>query len=152
MHELTAQVTSSLLPFPAVTLEAVGEDEITLDSVLHGKFTVGECLSLKRIYGCTKKKKKLTDKKLLVSRVLEGRAGHAWLACGPHLEFIHALTGERMSAYCFSGGGEHPPSVLTARDFSWLKRSECRLCPFLLISLQPFTITVRARWVLRIIY
>ncbi|XP_019747194.1 protein ELYS isoform X2 [Hippocampus comes] len=92
MHELTAQVTSSLLPFPAVTLEAVGEDEITLDSVLHGRFTVG-------------------------------RTGHAWLACGPHLEFVHALTGERMSAYCFSGGGEHPPSILTARDFSWLKRS-----------------------------
>ncbi|XP_054627560.1 protein ELYS [Dunckerocampus dactyliophorus] len=92
MHELTAQVTSSLLPFPAVTLEALGEDEITLDSVLHGRLTTG-------------------------------RGGHAWLAYGPHLEFVHSLTGERLSAYCFSGGGEHPPSILTARDFSWLKRS-----------------------------
>ncbi|XP_077419574.1 protein ELYS-like isoform X2 [Vanacampus margaritifer] len=90
MDELTAQVTSRL-PFPAATLKVVGEDEITLDSVLHGKFTLGH-----------------------------GR--HAWLACGPHLEFVHAMTGERLSAYCFSGG-EHPPTVLTARDFSWLKRS-----------------------------
>ncbi|XP_049454990.1 protein ELYS isoform X2 [Epinephelus fuscoguttatus] len=92
MHDLTAQVTSSLLPFPRVTIDALGEDEITLDSVLHGKFTVG-------------------------------RSGLAWLACGPHLEVVHAVTGERLSAYCFSGGGEHPPSVLAARDFSWLKRS-----------------------------
>ncbi|KAK1891004.1 Protein ELYS [Dissostichus eleginoides] len=92
MHDLTAQVTSSLLPFPGVTIDALGEDEITLDSVLHGKFTVG-------------------------------RSGLAWLACGPHLEVVHSVTGERLSAYCFSGGGEHPPTVLAARDFSWLKRS-----------------------------
>uniref|UniRef100_A0A665VAT7 AT hook containing transcription factor 1 n=1 Tax=Echeneis naucrates TaxID=173247 RepID=A0A665VAT7_ECHNA len=92
MHDLTAQVTSSLLPFPGVTVDALGEDEITLDSVLHGKFTLG-------------------------------RNGLAWLACGPHLEVVHAVTGERLSAYCFNGGGEHPPSVLAARDFSWLKRS-----------------------------
>ncbi|XP_034732784.1 protein ELYS isoform X2 [Etheostoma cragini] len=92
MYDLTAQVTSSLLPFPGVTIDAIGEDEITLDSVLHGKFTVG-------------------------------RNGLAWLACGPHLEVVHAVTGERLSAYCFSGGGEHPPGVLASRDFSWLKRS-----------------------------
>lgn len=42
MHDLTAQVTSSLLPFPSVTIEALGEDEIILDSVLHGNFTIGE--------------------------------------------------------------------------------------------------------------
>lgn len=42
MHDLKAQVTSSLLPFPGVTIDALGEDEITLDSVLHGKFTVGK--------------------------------------------------------------------------------------------------------------
>ncbi|XP_029000032.1 protein ELYS isoform X3 [Betta splendens] len=92
MHDLTAQVTSSLLPFPGVTTDALGEDEITLDSILHGRFTVG-------------------------------RSGLAWLACGPHLEVVHAVTGERLSAYCFSSGAEHPPSVLAARDFSWLKRS-----------------------------
>uniref|UniRef100_A0AAQ5XK87 AT hook containing transcription factor 1 n=1 Tax=Amphiprion ocellaris TaxID=80972 RepID=A0AAQ5XK87_AMPOC len=88
---LSSVVTSSLLPFSGVTIDALGEDEITLDSVLHGRFTVGN--------------------------------GLAWLACGPHLEVVHAVTGERLSAYCFSGGGEHPPSVLAARDFSWLKRS-----------------------------
>lgn len=53
-----------------------------------------------------------------------GRSGLAWLACGPHLEVVHAVTGERLSAYCFSGGGEHPPCVHAARDFGWLKRSE----------------------------
>lgn len=42
MQDLTAQVTSSLLPFPQVTKDALGEDEITLDSVLHGKLTVGK--------------------------------------------------------------------------------------------------------------
>ncbi|KAL0969320.1 hypothetical protein UPYG_G00225540 [Umbra pygmaea] len=92
MRDLAAQVTSSLLRFPAVTIDALGEDEITLDSVLQGKFTVGRC-------------------------------GLAWLACGPQLEVVHAVTGERLSAYCFSGGGEHLPSVLAARDFSWLKRT-----------------------------
>lgn len=44
MHSLTAQVTSSLLPFPRVTVEALREDEITLNSVLHGRFTVGKSL------------------------------------------------------------------------------------------------------------
>uniref|UniRef100_A0A674EPE5 AT hook containing transcription factor 1 n=1 Tax=Salmo trutta TaxID=8032 RepID=A0A674EPE5_SALTR len=92
MRDLAAQVTSSLLRFPGVTVDALGEDEITLDSVLHGKFTVG-------------------------------RSGLAWLACGPQLEVVHAVTGERLSAYCFCGDGEHPPSVLAARDFSWLKRT-----------------------------
>lgn len=52
-----------------------------------------------------------------------GRSGLAWLACGPQLEVVHAVTGERLSAYCFCGDGEHPPSVLAARDFSWLKRT-----------------------------
>ncbi|KAI1897843.1 hypothetical protein AGOR_G00087440 [Albula goreensis] len=92
MCELAAQVTSSLLRFPDVTVDALGEDEITLDSVLHGKFTVG-------------------------------KSGLAWLACGPHLEVVQAVTGERFSAYCFSGVSEHPPNVLAARDFSWLKRT-----------------------------
>lgn len=46
MRDLTAQVTSSLLPFPRVTIDALGEDEITLDSVLHGRFTVGKLIVL----------------------------------------------------------------------------------------------------------
>ncbi|KAM9287338.1 protein ELYS-like [Morus bassanus] len=41
MQELTAQVTSSLLQFPAVTIQAFGEDETTPDSVLRGKFSRG---------------------------------------------------------------------------------------------------------------
>uniref|UniRef100_A0A3B4CJP4 AT hook containing transcription factor 1 n=1 Tax=Pygocentrus nattereri TaxID=42514 RepID=A0A3B4CJP4_PYGNA len=92
MRDLAAQVTSSLLRFPEVTVDALGEDEVTLDSVLHGKFTVG-------------------------------RSGLAWLACGPQLEVVHAVTGERFSAYRFSGVTEHPPTILAVRDFSWLKRS-----------------------------
>ncbi|XP_038823070.1 protein ELYS-like [Salvelinus namaycush] len=97
MRDLAAQVTSSLLRFPRVTVDALGEDEITLDSVLRGKFTIG-------------------------------RSGLAWLACGPQLEVVHAVTGERLSAYCFSGEGEHPPGVLAARDFSWLKRTGLLVC------------------------
>ncbi|XP_052002002.1 protein ELYS-like [Xyrauchen texanus] len=92
MRDLAAQVTSSLLRFPEVTIDALGEDEVTLDSVLHGKFTVG-------------------------------KNALAWLACGPQMEVVHAVTGERFSAYCFSGVSEHPPSVLVVRDFCWLKRT-----------------------------
>ncbi|KAL4623864.1 protein ELYS [Arapaima gigas] len=92
MRDLAAQVTSGLLRFPEVTVNALGEDDITLDSVLHGKFTLG-------------------------------RSGLAWLACGPQLEVVHAVTGERFSAYRFSGTGEHPPTVLAVKDFCWLKRT-----------------------------
>lgn len=46
MRDLTAQVTSSLLQFPEVTIQALGEDEITLDSVLSGKFSGGEHFAL----------------------------------------------------------------------------------------------------------
>ncbi|KAF4083758.1 hypothetical protein AMELA_G00120350 [Ameiurus melas] len=93
MRDLAAQVTSGLLRFPAVTVEALSEDEVTLDSVLHGKFTAG-------------------------------RSVLAWLACGPHLEVVHALTGERFSAYRFSGVTDHlQPCVTAVREFSWLKRS-----------------------------
>ncbi|XP_064197099.1 protein ELYS isoform X1 [Anguilla rostrata] len=92
MCELAAQVTSSLLHFPEVTVDALGEDEIRLDSVLHGKFTAG-------------------------------KSGLAWLACGPHLEVVQANTGERFSAYCFSGVSEHAPNVLAVHEFCWLKRS-----------------------------
>uniref|UniRef100_A0A8C1XL99 AT hook containing transcription factor 1 n=1 Tax=Cyprinus carpio TaxID=7962 RepID=A0A8C1XL99_CYPCA len=92
MRDLAAQVTSSLLRFPEVTIDALGEDEVTLDSVLHGRFTVG-------------------------------KNGVAWLACGPQLEAVHAITGERFSAYRFSGVSEHPPTVLAVRNFYWLKRT-----------------------------
>ncbi|KAM9817525.1 protein ELYS [Neosynchiropus ocellatus] len=92
MQELTAKVTSRLLSFPAVTLEALGEDELSLASELRGHFTVE-------------------------------RSGLAWLATGPQLEVVHAMTGERLSAYRFSTTRNHPPTIQVARDFSWLKRS-----------------------------
>lgn len=46
MRDLTAQVTSSLLQFPEVTVEALEEAQTTLDSVLCGKFSGGEHFSL----------------------------------------------------------------------------------------------------------
>lgn len=42
MRDLRARATSSLLRFPEVTIQALGEDEISLDSVLCGKFSGGE--------------------------------------------------------------------------------------------------------------
>ncbi|NWU99249.1 ELYS protein, partial [Upupa epops] len=92
MRDLTAQVTSSLLQFPEVTIQALGEDEITLDSVLSGKFS-------------------------------GGRSGLAWLACGPQLEVVSSVTGERLSAYHFSGVNEQPPTVRVVKEFSWQKRT-----------------------------
>ncbi|KAK2508419.1 hypothetical protein MC885_006617, partial [Smutsia gigantea] len=92
MQDLTAQVTSSLLHFPEVTIQALGEDEITLDSVLRGKFAAG-------------------------------KNGLACLACGPQLEVVNSLTGERLSAYRFSGVNEQPPIVLAVKEFSWQKRA-----------------------------
>uniref|UniRef100_A0A8C6YSR1 AT-hook containing transcription factor 1 n=1 Tax=Nothoprocta perdicaria TaxID=30464 RepID=A0A8C6YSR1_NOTPE len=92
MRDLTAQVTSSLLQFPEVTIQALGEDEIILDSVLRGKFS-------------------------------GGRNGLAWLACGPQLEVVNSVTGERLSAYRFSGVNEQPPNVLAVKEFSWQKRA-----------------------------
>ncbi|KAM9298630.1 protein ELYS isoform 2-T3 [Morus bassanus] len=92
MQDLTAQVTSSLLQFPEVTIQALGEDEITIDSVLCGKFS-------------------------------GGRNGLAWLACGPQLEVVNSVTGERLSAYRFSGVNEQPPTVRVVKEFSWQKRT-----------------------------
>uniref|UniRef100_A0A8C3S836 AT-hook containing transcription factor 1 n=1 Tax=Chelydra serpentina TaxID=8475 RepID=A0A8C3S836_CHESE len=92
MRDLTAQVTSSLLQFPEVTVQALGEDEITLESVLRGKFA-------------------------------GGRNGLACLACGPQLEVVNSITGERLSAYRFNGVNEHPPTVLVVKEFSWQKRT-----------------------------
>ncbi|XP_027726769.1 protein ELYS-like [Vombatus ursinus] len=92
MRDLTAQVTSRLLRFPEVTIQALGEDEITLESVLWGRFT-------------------------------GGRNGLACLACGPQLEVVNSITGERLSAYRFSGINEQPPTVLAVKEFSWQKRT-----------------------------
>ncbi|XP_054051729.1 protein ELYS-like [Rissa tridactyla] len=92
MQDLTAEVTSSLLQFPEVTLQALGEDEGTLGSVLCGRFS-------------------------------EGRNGLAWLARGPHLEVVNSVTGERLSAYRFSGVNEQPPTVRVVKEFSWEKRT-----------------------------
>ncbi|XP_036058015.1 protein ELYS isoform X2 [Onychomys torridus] len=92
MQDLTAQVTSDLLHFPEVTVEALGEDEITLESVLRGKFAAG-------------------------------KNGLAYLACGPQLEVVNSLTGERLSAYRFSGVNEQSPVVLAVKEFSWHKRT-----------------------------
>ncbi|XP_038205906.1 protein ELYS [Arvicola amphibius] len=92
MQDLTAHVTSDLLHFPEVTIEALGEDEITLESVLRGKFAAG-------------------------------KNGLAYLACGPQLEVVNSLTGERLSAYRFNGVNEQPPVVLAVKEFSWHKRT-----------------------------
>ncbi|XP_048340686.1 protein ELYS isoform X2 [Sphaerodactylus townsendi] len=92
MRDLTAHVTSSLLQFPEVTTQALGEDEITLDSVLNGTFT-------------------------------GGRSGLACLSCGPQLEVVNPITGERLSAYRFNGVNEQPPTILAVKEFSWQKRT-----------------------------
>lgn len=92
MRDLRAQVTGGLLHFPEVTIQALGEDEITLESVLRGKFAAG-------------------------------KSGLACLACGPQLEVVNSITGDRLSAYRFSGVNEHPPIVLAVKEFSWQKRT-----------------------------
>ncbi|XP_060609923.2 protein ELYS isoform X1 [Anolis sagrei] len=92
MRDLRAHVTSNLLQFPEVTVQALGEDELAIDCVLHGKFT-------------------------------GGRSGLACLACGPQLEIVNTVTGERLSAYRFSGPNEQPPIILTVKEFSWQKRT-----------------------------
>ncbi|KAM4770960.1 protein ELYS [Rhinophrynus dorsalis] len=92
MQNLSAQVTSGLLQFPDVTIKALQEDEINLDSVLRGKFTTG-------------------------------KTGLAWLACGPQLEVTNSVTGERLSAYHFSGVTERPPTVVAVKEFTWQKKT-----------------------------
>lgn len=52
-----------------------------------------------------------------------GRSGLAWLACGPQLEVVNSVTGERLSAYRFSGVNEQPPAVRVVKEFSWQKRT-----------------------------
>ncbi|XP_064329821.1 protein ELYS-like, partial [Phalacrocorax carbo] len=88
MRDLAAQVTSSLLQFPEVTIQALGEDELTRGSVLRGRFS-------------------------------RGRDGLAWLACGPQLEVVSAVTGERLSAHRFSGAREQPPTIRVVKEVFW---------------------------------
>ena len=52
-----------------------------------------------------------------------GKNGLAYLACGPQLEVVNSLTGERLSAYRFNGVNEQPPVVLAVKEFSWHKRT-----------------------------
>ncbi|XP_058525422.1 protein ELYS isoform X2 [Ochotona princeps] len=92
MRDLAAQVTSGLLQFPEVTIQALGENEITLESVLRGKFAAV-------------------------------KNGLACLACGPQLEVVNSSTGERLSAYRFSGVNEQPPVILAVKEFTWQKRT-----------------------------
>ncbi|XP_044146279.1 protein ELYS isoform X2 [Bufo gargarizans] len=60
---------------------------------------------------------------LLCAKFTTGRAGLAWLACGPQLEVTNSVTGERLSAYCFSTVTERPPTVVTVKEFYWQKRT-----------------------------
>lgn len=54
---------------------------------------------------------------------LPGRNVLAWLACGPQLEVVNSVTGERLSAYRFGGVNEQPPTVRVVKEFSWQKRT-----------------------------
>lgn len=49
--------------------------------------------------------------------------GLACLACGPQLEVVNSSTGERLSAYRFSGVNEQPPVILAVKEFTWQKRT-----------------------------
>ncbi|NXU59341.1 ELYS protein, partial [Turnix velox] len=60
---------------------------------------------------------------VLCGRFSGGRNCLAWLACGPHLEVVHSVTGERLSAYCFSGVKDQPPTIRVVKEFSWDKRT-----------------------------
>lgn len=54
---------------------------------------------------------------------LLGKNGLACLACGPQLEVINTLTGQRLSAYRFNGVNEQPPIILAVKEFFWQKRT-----------------------------
>ncbi|XP_059268558.1 protein ELYS isoform X3 [Mustela nigripes] len=59
---------------------------------------------------------------VLQGKIAAGRRGLACLACGQHLEVVHSLTGERLSAYRFSAVSQQPPVILALKEFSWQKR------------------------------
>lgn len=54
---------------------------------------------------------------------LLGKNGLAYLTCGPQLEVVNSLTGERLSAYRFSGVSDESPIILAVKEFSWQKRT-----------------------------
>ncbi|XP_077139364.1 protein ELYS isoform X2 [Ranitomeya variabilis] len=60
---------------------------------------------------------------VLCAKFTTGRAGLAWLACGPQLEVTNSVTGERLSAYRFSTVTERPPTVVAVKEFSWQKKT-----------------------------
>ncbi|XP_056423125.1 protein ELYS isoform X2 [Hyla sarda] len=60
---------------------------------------------------------------VLRAKFTTGRAGLAWLACGPQLEVTNSVTSERLSAYCFSTVTERPPTVVAVKEFSWQKKT-----------------------------
>ncbi|KAM6432631.1 LOW QUALITY PROTEIN: protein ELYS-like [Rhynochetos jubatus] len=67
---------------------------------------------------------------VLRGKLFRGRSALAWLTCGPHLEVVTSVTGERLSAYRFSGVNEEPPTVRVVKEFSWQRR------PGLLVGLE----------------
>ncbi|XP_063773852.1 protein ELYS [Pseudophryne corroboree] len=60
---------------------------------------------------------------VLRAKFATGKSGLAWLACGPQLEVTNSVTGERLSAYQFSGVTERPPTVVAVREFTWQKKT-----------------------------
>ncbi|KAM6127979.1 LOW QUALITY PROTEIN: protein ELYS-like [Pterocles gutturalis] len=65
----------------------------------------------------------ISPSSVLCGKFSGGRNGLAWLACGPQLEVVNSVTGERLSAYRFSDENEQPPTVRVVKEFSWQKRA-----------------------------
>ncbi|XP_075059629.1 protein ELYS isoform X2 [Mixophyes fleayi] len=59
---------------------------------------------------------------VLCAKFASGKSGLAWLACGPQLEVTNSKTGQRLSAYRFSGITERSPSVVAVKEFSWQRK------------------------------
>ncbi|XP_053931830.1 protein ELYS-like [Cuculus canorus] len=59
---------------------------------------------------------------VLWGKISGGTSGLAWLARGPHFEVVNSMTGERLSAYCFSGPHGRLPTVRVVKEFSSWER------------------------------
>ncbi|XP_053931825.1 protein ELYS-like [Cuculus canorus] len=59
---------------------------------------------------------------VLWGKISGGTSGLAWLARGPHFEVVNSVTGERLSAYRFSGLHGRPPTVRVVKEFSSWER------------------------------